>query len=230
MRRVPVLLAVACVLLALGLPARAAWTWVGVGTGAGRALALAVPGSPTAAAVTPTDSAVDVSFAVPAQPPGTTYTVVRDVTAAGSPGPAVACAGLTASPCHDTGLASGTTFTYTVTAVLAGWSRSAATTATASTTGPLTITKGGTAGNSSKAKFSGTGAAAGATIQVHVCRASGNPCTPTSSAYLETVSFTPTANGTWGPTGTTSKLANNQQLEAQATDGARVSPLFPFVS
>lgn len=210
--------------------AQAAWSLSGSGSGGGAAASLTAPGAPTAAAVAPTDSAVDVSFATGSQPPGTTYTVVRDVTANGDPGPAVACSGLTASPCHDTGLAGGTTFTYTVTAVLGSWSAAAPSTATTATSGPLTITKGGTAGNSNRAKFSGTGAAAGVTIQVHVCRATGNPCTPSSSSYVESVSFTPTATGTWGPTGTTGKLANNQPYEAQATDGARTSPLWSFTA
>jgi hypothetical protein len=230
MRRLPVVLALVTAVLDVTGSARAAWTWVGIGTGAAGATVLAAPGSPAAAAVAPTDSAIDVSFAVASQPPGTTYTVLRDLTTTGGPGPQVACAGLTASPCHDTGLASGTTYTYTLTAVLGGWTASAATTVGAATTGPLTITKGGVTGGSDKAKFSGTGAVAGVVIDVAVCRASGNPCTPGSPDYLQTVAFTPAANGTWGPTAPTAGKLPTGSYEAQASDGARVSALFPFVN
>lgn len=230
MLRAPVVAGVLALVLAGGLPAHAAWTTTGTGTGAGAATVLAAPGAPAAVAVAPTDSAVDVSFTLPAQPPGTTYTVLRDLTTTGGLGPQVACAGLTASPCHDTGLASGTTYTYAVVATLGSWSTAAPTTAAAATTGPLTITSATVAGGSDKAKFSGTGAVAGVVIDVAVCHASGNPCNPASPDYVTTVSFTPAANGTWGPTApTTGKLAPGS-YEAQATDGGRTSALVAFVN
>lgn len=121
--------------LLLGGVASAAWNLVGTGSGSGKASSLAAPTSPSAATVAPTSSSIDISFSPASNPPGTTYTVTRDKTASGAAGATVACSGLTASPCHDTGLATGTTFTYTVAAVLGSWSAAAATTPSATTTG-----------------------------------------------------------------------------------------------
>ena len=119
----------------LGGVASAAWNLAGTGSGSGSASSLAAPTSPSAAAVTPTSSAIDITFTPASNPPGTTYTVTRDKTAAGAAGATVACSGLSVSACHDTGLASGVTFTYTVSAVLGSWATSAATTPSATTSG-----------------------------------------------------------------------------------------------
>jgi hypothetical protein len=126
--------------LVLGGVASAAWTTSGTGSGAGSARSLLAPTAPSAATVSPTSSAIDVSFTPAANPTGTTYTVTRDKTASGSAGATVVCSGLTASPCHDTGLAGSTTFTYTVSAVLGSWSQAAATTPSATTTSATSIT------------------------------------------------------------------------------------------
>ena len=113
--------------------AAAAWLSSGTGIGGAAATALSAPTSPTATTVAPTASAIDIGFTPASNPTGTTYTVTRDKAASGVVGATVACSGLTASPCHDTGLSSGTTFTYTVTVVLGAWTKAAATTPSATT-------------------------------------------------------------------------------------------------
>jgi hypothetical protein len=132
-RRLVAVLGMSLALAGMAAPALASWA-VGSSDASGSASAtiLFAPASPAAATVTPTNSAIDVSFSG-ANPSGTTYTVTRDKTTAGGAGPQVACAGLTASPCHDTGLANGITFTYAITAVLGAWTAAAATTPSATT-------------------------------------------------------------------------------------------------
>lgn len=133
---------VSVALLGVGMtaaPALAAWSGTSAGPGRAKATTLAAPTGVSAAAVSPTTSAIDIAFTPATNPPGTTYAVTRNKTKAGVLGAQLACTGLTASPCHDTGLASSTTYTYTVTAVLRSWSQ-AALTATASTSSPTAST------------------------------------------------------------------------------------------
>ena len=126
--------------LAVCGPAFGAWAASGTASGSATATSLVAPTSPSAVAVVATSSAIDVAFTPATNPSGTTYTVTRDKTKTGAPGPQVACSGLTASPCHDTGLAASTTYTYTVKAVLGSWSQAGATTASATTSAAVAIT------------------------------------------------------------------------------------------
>lgn len=126
--------------LALSSAASATWTKAGTGNGTGKAQALAAATSPSAATVFPTSSAIDIAFTPASNPVGTAYTVTRNKSKAGVVGATVACSGLTASPCHDTGLAVSTTFTYTITAVLQSWSTATGATANATTTSLSTPT------------------------------------------------------------------------------------------
>lgn len=146
-------------LLGVGMtaaPALAAWTGNAPGSSRAKATTLAAPTGVSATAVSPTTSAIDISFVLATNPPGTTYVVTRDKTTTGAAGPQVVsgCAALTASPCHDTGLASGTTYTYTVKAVLQSWngttaSAGASTSAATVQVSTLTLANVGT-GNTGK--------------------------------------------------------------------------------
>src|SRR4051794_19599665 len=105
--------------VALAMPALAAWTLpAGSGSSAGTATSLNAPTGVSAAAVAPTSSAIDISYTAPSNPTGTTYTVTRSTSKTGAAGSQTVCSGVAASPCHDTGLTAGLTFTYTVSAVL----------------------------------------------------------------------------------------------------------------
>jgi hypothetical protein len=212
--------------LAAAGPALAAWQLSGTGGGTAKASSLTAPTAPTATTVAPTSCAIDIAFAPSSNPPGTSYTVVRDKTRSGGAGPQVACSGLTASPCHDTGLASSTTFTYTVSAVLGTWSTAAATTPSATTAAPLAITSAGISGN--KAAFSGTGSSGTTQITVVVCKANSFPCSSTNTEATVAVS-NPSA-GAWGPTAQTSNLPNGASHWAQATQGSSTSAVFAFAT
>lgn len=136
------LLSVVCagMVMLLAGGAAASWSRPQSGAGTGAATSLATPTAVTASPVVPTSSAIDVTFTPGSNPPGTTYTVTRDKKADGTAGSQVVCSGLTASPCHDTGLKASTSFTYTVAAVLQSWTKtttSASVSTTAATTAVL---------------------------------------------------------------------------------------------
>ena len=194
--------------LVVGGVASAAWTTSGTGSGAGSARSLLAPTAPSAATVSPTSSAIDVSFTPAANPTGTTYTVTRDKTKAGAVGATVACSGLTASPCHDTGLAPSTTYTYTVSAVVGSWTRAAATTPTATTAAapvvnptvsspttasPVVVPKG-TSGTS--VVVTGTGFLSGLTATVTTSNGFSITAVAVNSSTQVTLTVTaPTGNG-----------------------------------
>ena len=81
----------------------------------------------------PPPSRIDIAWTAAGQLAGATYAVTRTT---GST--TTTLAGCTSSPCADTGLASGTTFTYTVTSQLGGWTRSGTTTGSTQVTSTLT--------------------------------------------------------------------------------------------
>jgi hypothetical protein len=219
---------VACsVLVSTGI-ASAAWTKAGTGAGAGSSTSLAAPTGVSAATVAPTSSAIDVTFSPATNPTGTTYTVTRDKTKSGAAGPQVACSGLTASPCHDTGLSSGITFTYTLTAVLGtNWLRAAETTPSATTTASFAITTRTFSNGSRKYSFSGTGAPATAQVTVTVCTVDVWPCAAANQAS-PVVTVTPPAPGPWGPTGSTGNLNVGTTYFARASQGAASTATFTF--
>lgn len=101
------------VLTAAGGVAAAAWTAAGGGAGAVPTRSLVTPEVSATRSTTSPSSAVDVAWTAPGQISGTTYAVVRS--SAGGGEVTLSC---TSSPCSDTGLASGTTYTYRVTAAL----------------------------------------------------------------------------------------------------------------
>ena len=115
---------VAVTVLGTGV-AYAAWVIAGSGSGATAAASLAKPVLTATQSSTSPESAIDLSWTAGAQPPGTTYEVRRN-------GTTVVCT--SPSPCTDSGLAPGTTYSYVVTAKLGLWTRASdpasATTAT----------------------------------------------------------------------------------------------------
>lgn len=124
-----VALATVVVLALLGGAAYAAWNASGTGTGDAKAQALSAP---TASATAQSSSSIQVTWTVGTQPPGTTYSVVRNGTTT------LSC---TSSPCTDTGLATSTSYSYVVTAkVGSAWVASSNTTS-ATTSAPATATK-----------------------------------------------------------------------------------------
>lgn len=124
-----VALATAVVLALLGGTAYAAWSVSGSGTGAAKAQSL---NAPTASATAQSSSSIQVTWTVGTQPPGTTYSVVRNGTTT------LSC---TSSPCTDTGLAASTSYSYVVKAkVGSAWVASSNTTS-ATTSAPAAATK-----------------------------------------------------------------------------------------
>src|SRR4051812_18593569 len=92
--------------MAVGLPAFAFFSLTSGSSTAGFSAADLSVTSASVAVVSST--AIDVSWVAPSSnPTGTTYKVVRD-------GSATVCASAASSPCHDTGLAAGSSHTYTV--------------------------------------------------------------------------------------------------------------------
>lgn len=224
--RLPLLATGAALALACALPAAASWGVRGAGTTTTGAAALAPPTGVAASPVAPTATAVDLSFVAGANPAGTALVVQRDTTAAGAPGPVtLACS---ASPCHDTGLTSGLTYTYRVWAALGGW-RSSAVTATATTTAALDVT-GAVLTRSGKAKLSGTTATGGLPVDVAVCQGTVAACTTTTPGYVETVSVTPAAPGGWTTAPTAAKLVAGTAYTAQAVQGPAISAAFGFTA
>lgn len=152
---------VAAVAVAVASPASAAWSTNGSGAGTGKAVSLAAPTSLGTAAGSPAHTAINVTFSASSNPSGTSYTVTRDKKKDGTAGPEVACSGLTASPCADSGLTASTTYTYTVKAVVGGWSAQAAgsvnrTTSAAPVTNAITLTGCGDDGANNKSTCTGT--------------------------------------------------------------------------
>lgn len=213
--RLPALLLVPLAVAALATPAVAAWVTSGTGTTALAATSLLPP---TGVVATGAASTVDLTWTAPANPAGAVFRVVR------SPGAVtLAC---TSSPCQDSGLAAGTTYTYAVSVALAGWA-SAAVTASATTTGGLLVT-GATANRPGKVRVSGTGAVAGVPVDVALCLGALPVCTTTTLGYLETLSVTPAAAGAWttGPSGT--KALPGVAYTAAAVQAGAVSPPYVF--
>lgn len=116
-------LVAAVALVGIAAPALASWASTGTGTGQVSARALNPATGLGTTAGSPSHTAIDVNFTSGSNPAGTTYTVTRDKKKDGTAGPEVACSGLTSSPCQDTGLTASTAYTYTVKAVLGGWSK-----------------------------------------------------------------------------------------------------------
>ena len=93
--------------------AYAAWSTGGSGTGRTTAGSLVTPDVTASRSTTAPSSAVDLSWSATSQFAGVSYSVVR------SPGNVTL--NCTSSPCSDTGLSPGTTYTYAVTAKLHSW-------------------------------------------------------------------------------------------------------------
>lgn len=132
-RPVRVLLA-AAVCLALGaIPAYAVWSVIGTGSTTATAASLVTPAAPSVGS--PAATSLVVSGTLPSgQLPSTAYAVHR--------GAATICAPV-ASPwsCTDTGLASATTYSYSVVASIGSWTASSSSTSgTTGCTGPDTYT------------------------------------------------------------------------------------------
>ena len=106
-----------------GGAAWSAWSVSGLGAGASAAGSLVTPVVTATRSTTSPTSAVDLSWSAPGQLSGTTYSVTRN-------GTSIAC---TTSPCTDSGLAAGATYSYVVTASLGSSWSAASNTATAST-------------------------------------------------------------------------------------------------
>jgi hypothetical protein len=208
------------------LPALASWLSVGSGHVVAGAEVLTPPVTVLAVPVAPTSSAVDVTYAPGTNPSPAGYVVVRDKTAAGGPGPVTLTC--TTSPCHDTGLTSGVTYTYTVQTVLGAWTAATAPAANATTTAALLVA-GHTGNRSGKVRFTGTGAVAAVPLDVAVCSAPVLTCTPTSATYLESVTLTPATPGLW-TSPLTSRLTAGSTYVATASQGATVSAPYTFVA
>ncbi len=148
-RSLRVLLLVAlCGLLGVA-PAYAYWSLTATTSATVQADTLAVPAAPTVGSPTPTS--LTVSGSLPGtQVAGTTYAVKRGATTVCAP---------SASPysCTDTGLANGTTYSYTVVATLSAWTAtSGATSGTTSCTTPDVFTVGAPATATAGTAFSVT--------------------------------------------------------------------------
>jgi hypothetical protein len=135
LRRIVLVVGMLGVVAALGAaPALAFWTTAGTATAGATARTLATPGAPTTVG-SATPSSLVVAGTLPtaaSQVPGVTYTLKRDATALGCSLPASGT-----YSCTDTGLASGTTYSYTVVAALDAWSATSAA-KTGATTCPVT--------------------------------------------------------------------------------------------
>jgi hypothetical protein len=132
-RPVRVLLA-AAVCLALGaVPAYAVWSVMGTGSTTATARSLVTPAAPGVG--TPTVSSLVVSGTLPSgQVPSATYAVKRGETTVCTPSD-------TPWSCTDTGLTSGTVYSYTLVARIGSWTAvSASTSGTTTCTGPDTYT------------------------------------------------------------------------------------------
>jgi hypothetical protein len=195
-----------------------AWIKAGTGTAVSKATSLSAPTGLGAATVTPTSSAIDVSFTPAANPAGTTYTVTRDKKKDGSAGPDVACSGLTASPCHDTGLTGGTAFTYTVTAVLGNWIAAAGTHPTATTTIAPAITMTVSAGSGHRNVFSGTTTVKTGTLTVNVYTGS-SASGPPAKTYATTTFSGTSSPYTWSITTANNDLSGINTAQAVQVDG-----------
>lgn len=103
----------------LGGGAASGWSVPGAGAGAVASDSLVAPVVTATRSATAPSSRIDVTWTAAGQLSGATYEVTRT-----SGSTTTTLAGCTASPCSDTGLVAGTTFTYTVTAKLGGWTRS----------------------------------------------------------------------------------------------------------
>jgi hypothetical protein len=125
-----------------GAPAVAAWTKSGAGEGAAEATSLVVPTDVSAAGTS--NTTMSITWSAPGQLNSATYQVVRNGTTT------LSC---TSSPCSDTNLTAGTTYSYVVSAKLgSNWSKSASSVSgttnaslagTTTTVQPTTPTKSG---------------------------------------------------------------------------------------
>lgn len=221
--RLLVVVAGAALVVAGGLPAVASWGVRGAGTTTAGAAALLAATGVAAAPVAPTATAVDVTFTAGAQPPGTTLVVQRS-SAATAP-VTLSC---TVSPCHDTGLTSGVTYTYAVRASLGAW-LGPAVTVSATTTAPLDVT-GATVLGAGKTRLLGSSGTAGVPVDVALCQGTVASCGPTTPGYVETVSVTPAAPGAWTTPLTATKLVTGTAYTAQAVQGPAVSAPFTFTA
>lgn len=105
-----------------GGAAWAAWSVSGTGAGTSAASSLVTPVVTATRSTTSPTTAIDLSWTASGQLPGTTYSVTRN-------GTTIACS---TSPCTDSGLTAGTSYTYSVTPKVGSWT-GAAGTASAST-------------------------------------------------------------------------------------------------
>lgn len=116
--------AVLAVLLGSGA-ASAAWLATGSGLGAVPSDSVVTPSvTATRSGSSPT-TRIDLSWSAPGQMSGVGYRVTRS-----SNGSTTTLTGCTTSPCADSGLAPGTSYVYSVTASVGGWSRSGSATET----------------------------------------------------------------------------------------------------
>jgi hypothetical protein len=137
-RLVLILLGVGGFLIGAALAAFAYWTITAVTTGGyamGQSDRLAAPTSPSATATG--SGTISVSWTSPGgQLPGAKYQVTR----ATGPGAGTVVCTATYSPCQDGGLTAGTTYGYSVVAVLDAWQSAGATASTTTPTPTLAVT------------------------------------------------------------------------------------------
>lgn len=206
---------VAVMSVAVAAPAGAAWTTTGTGSGTARATSLTAPTGLGTSAGSPSHSAISVSFTPGSNPAGTTYTVTRDKKKDGTAGPEIACSGLTASPCSDTGLSPSTAYNYTVQAVLGSWfAQAAGSTSRTTDAAPATITLTGCVDDGPNDKSICSGTYTGSLSSITVSWSKSGSTTETQTKSVSGGSFSITSqngldDGTWTATATSGTVTSN---------------------
>lgn len=219
-----VVIGAAAVLALAAQPAMAKWTASAQGSGRGTAgsVGTVTGGSQTSSTTT------SVTIGWTRTTPDTagfpvTYTVTRTGTAS------VICNATTATTCTESGFTASSTpstFTYTITPKIGGWTGTVATVANAGPAAAATLAISSVvrdAGNK-KVHFTGTGAAASTTITVTICLVNSFPC---SSPVTTSVATTPSA-GNWTSSQSGANLNDSTNYFAQAKQGSTTSATFPF--
>jgi len=201
------LIAVPLLLLAVAGPAAASWLSAGSGQGAAAAASLQAPGAGSTSS--PTSGTLTVTWSGPPGGPAPSgYLVLRD----GAPITSGGCAQTTTSTstavsCTDSGLASATTYSYTVSTVLGSSWQGPVTGAFSGTTADFAVIGATPVGGSKKYRFNGVGSSGTTKITVDVCRTTLTVCTPSDKTnWVETVTFTPAGPGTRTTGPSTTKL------------------------
>jgi hypothetical protein len=216
----------------------AAWSTAGTGAGATKAGSLVTPVLTATRSSTSPTTAIDVSWTASGQLPGATYSVKRD-------GTTISC---TSSPCTDSGLASGTSYSYVVTAKLGtNWSAasnsasastqaaavnatsylvSVPSPATAGTTAQVTITAK-RPDNSTDTSYTGT-----KTVTLTGASTASSPANtpatlPTSATFTNGVAVVDatfvTAGGGLGLIATTGSLTGSTTLTVNASGASKLA-------